>query len=276
MDTIYDVEIKDIDVSPLNVRVENTLTDIEELAASIEKHGLLQPVVLLGSLGQKPYQLIAGQRRLLAHKRIAARNKGKPKTIRAVFVGNLSAEQSTLRSLVENLQRVDLNHADTAKAITTLYKKYGNDERKVQRETGLSIQRVRDYIAIEAQASPEMKRKLAQKKVTIVDVKRAITASLGNVEKAERILTLMEKYPLNKHQKKRVVEYAVLNRHATAEKIIEEARKPRVEESIMVSLPLAVRLGLEKATKKLSKEAEEIVSDVLEQWLNEQGFIKGQ
>ena len=267
MDTIYEVDIKDIEVSSLNVRVENTLTDIGELAASIKKHGLLQPVVLLGSLTQKPYQLIAGQRRFLAHKKL-----GQP-TIRVVFAGDLTQEQSTLRSLVENLQRVDLNHADTARAITSLFKKYNNDERKVQRETGLSIQRVRDYIAIEAQASPEMKKKLEHRKVTIIDVKRAIRASMGNMEKAEAILSLMEKYPLNKHQKKRVVEYAVQNRSATADKIIEEAMRPRVEQCIMVSLPDVVRVGLEKATKKLAKDAEDIVADVLEQWLNNQGFL---
>ena len=267
MDEIHEIEIKDIHVSPLNVRVENTLTDIDELAASIKKHGLLQPVVLLGSLDHKPYKLIAGQRRFLAHKKLGR------SSIKAVFAGDLTDEQSTVRSLVENLQRVELNHADTARAITSLYKQCNNDERKVQRETGLSIQRVRDYISIEAQASPEMKRKLAQKKVTVVDVKRAIRASMGNMEKAESLLSLMEKFPLNKHQKKRVVEYAVQNRHATAEKIFQEAQLPRLEESIMVSLPPAVRLGLEKATKKLAKDAEDIVADVLEQWLGHQGFL---
>ncbi len=267
MDNIHEIEVKNIDVSPLNVRVENTLTDIDELAASIKKHGLLQPVVLLGSLGKTPYKLIAGQRRLLAHKKLGL------KEIRAVFVGNLTSEQSTLRSLVENLQRVDLNHADTARAITSLYKRYKKDEWRVQRETGLSIQRVRDYIAIDEQATPEMMRKLALKKVTIVDIKRAIRASLGDATKAEAILGMMEKYPLNKYQKNRVVEYAMQHRNATASKIIEEAMRPRVEQSIMVSLPDVVRAGLDKATKKLAKDAEDIITDVLEQWLNNQGFL---
>ncbi|MDO9566886.1 MAG: ParB N-terminal domain-containing protein, partial [Candidatus Desulfaltia sp.] len=64
---IHDVKIAQISVSKLNVRVENATTGIDELAASIKKHGLLQPVVLLGSYGTPPYELIAGQRRFLAH-----------------------------------------------------------------------------------------------------------------------------------------------------------------------------------------------------------------
>jgi len=267
-DTIYEIDMKLISVSKLNVRVENATTGIDELAASIRKHGLLQPVVLHGEHGNPPYELIAGQRRFLAHQRLKA-----PK-IRCVFAGTLSKTQATLHSLVENLQRLDLNHADAAKAITDLYKDYDRDERRVQRETGLPIQRVRGYISVEAQATNIMKKKLRAKKVTIADVKRAIRAANGSMKKAEELLTLMEKYPLNKHQKKRIVEYADKNQHASADTIIQEAMKPRVEQSIMVGLPEEVRKALERAVEKLSKEAEEILSDVLREWLAFQGYMK--
>ncbi len=268
IDAIHEVAIEDITVSKQNVRIENANKDLSELAASIKKHDLLQPVVLKGTHDNPPYELVAGQRRLLAHQRLGR------KRIRSVFAGPLTNEQIMLRSLVENLQRVDLNHADTARAITVLYKKYGKNERKVQQETGLSIQRVRDYISIEAQASEKMKKKLARKKVSIADVKRAIRAAMGDMRKAEELLDLMEQYPLNKHQKKRVVEYGTNNQRAAAKKIVTEAMRPRVEASIIVSLPEKIRTALEKAVKNLSKEAEEIVTDVLQQWLDSQGFFK--
>jgi ParB family chromosome partitioning protein len=92
------------------------------LAASIEKHGLLQPVVLMGKYGKPPYELISGQRRLLAHQRILKRSD-----IRAVFIGNLSNTDAVVRSLVENMQRLELEYADTAKAVTYLYEKYGKN-----------------------------------------------------------------------------------------------------------------------------------------------------
>ena len=266
LDQIYEIKLSDIvEIDKFNVRHSNAMKDLDELAASIKKLSLLQPIVLLGFYDKPPYKLIAGQRRFLAHQKIL--NK---KTIRAVFAGKLDKVQSIICSLVENLQRVELNHADTAKAITMLYTKFNKDERKVQKETGLSLQRVRDYIFIEEQASSKMKEKLKHKKVTPVDVKRALRAAQGDITKADKLLDLMEEYPLTKYQKKRIVEYGERDKKATAKQIMEDASLPRVEQSIMVTLPEEVRKGLEKATKKLSKEAKDIVSKVLQKWLSDQ------
>src|SRR5690349_19570928 len=105
--TIYDIKVADIETSPSNVRHMDAPVDegIEELAASIKKLGLLQPVVLLGSIDSpKPYELIAGQRRFLAHKYL------KEKTIRATFAGDLDKTDITLRSLIENAQRLELDY----------------------------------------------------------------------------------------------------------------------------------------------------------------------
>ena len=266
-DKIHKIKLGDIEISKQNVRLTHQTKNLDELAASIKKHGLLQPVVLLGDYGEPPYKLIAGQRRFLAHEQL---NK---KTIKSVFAGDLSKQQATLHSLVENVQRLDLNHADTAKAITDLYKAFNKNDRKVQKETGLSLRKVRDYINIDAQASPKMKRKLRDKKVSPADVKRALRAAQGNLKKAERLLDLMEQYPLTKYQKKRVIEYGEKHTKASAKKIVEEAMRPRVEQKIMISLPEEIRKGLEIATKDFSMDAEEIVAEILEKWLYDQGFI---
>jgi ParB family transcriptional regulator, chromosome partitioning protein len=269
-DQIFDIKLSDIAISKQNVRHGNATQNLDELAASIKKHGLLQPVVLIGEFGTPPYQLIAGQRRFLAHQML------KKHTISAVFTGNIGKEKAILLSLVENLQSVDLNHADSAKAITSLYELYGKDDRKVQRETGLSLRRIRDYLSIDSQASPNMKLRLQQRQVSPADVKRALRAAQGDIKKAEQLLELMCQYPLTRYQKKRVTEYGERHAKASAQKIIEEATLPRVEQSIMVSLSDTVRQGLEKATKELSREAEEIVTEVLQHWLSDQGFIDEQ
>lgn len=264
---IHDIEVSDIDVSEFNVRLANATKDLDELAASIREHGLLQPVILIGKFGSPPYKLIAGQRRLLAHQKL------KRRTIPAVFAGEIGEDKAVLISLVENLQSVELNHADGARAISRLYEFYGKNERRVQKETGLSLRRIRDYLTIEAQASARMKDLLKRKKVTPADVKRALRAAQGQIKKAEKLLDLMTEYKLTRHQKRRVVEYGTTHTSASAKKILDEAVLPRVEESILVSLPEDVRQGLEKATKDLEQEVEEIVTEVLHEWLREQGFI---
>jgi len=130
---IYDIPLPDIDISEQNVRITHVQDQLDELAASIKMHGLLQPVVLAGEYGTPPYKLISGQRRYLAHS-----TKLNAKSIKAVFVGAISETDALIRSLVENLQRKDLEFSDTAKAVTALYNDLGSDQ-AVCKATGLSF-----------------------------------------------------------------------------------------------------------------------------------------
>ena len=96
LEQIHEIRLEDIHISSDTVRLNDPAKDLDELAASIKQHGLLQPVVLLGEYGKPPYELISGQRRFLAHQQIL-----KAPTIRAVFVGNLPETDAVVRSLVE-------------------------------------------------------------------------------------------------------------------------------------------------------------------------------
>ena len=268
--TIYEIPLADIDISDLNVRHQDAKKDIEELKASILKHGLLQPVVLLGEPGEPRYKLIAGQRRLLAHEELGL------KTIRAVFERNLSNTDIIIRSLVENVQRLDLDYADTAKAITDLYKTYGNDERRVAEETGLSLRKVRDYISLEAVATPEIRRLISSGSVTPADAKRAIRASGGDSKKAEELLTLMAELKPTTNQKKRIVFYGESDPTASANEILERAYAPHVEETLVVALPDDIRESVTLAMKEMNLEAEEFALRAIKEWLYEKGFLNRQ
>jgi ParB/RepB/Spo0J family partition protein len=268
LEQIHEVPLRDIDISDDNVRVSEAIKDLDELAASIKRHGLLQPVVLLGDFGKPPYKVISGQRRFLAHKQILKTN-----TIKAVFVGNISKTEAVIRSLVENLQRLELEYEDTAKAVTHLYEEFDKDERKVQKETGLSIQKIREFILVQARATPKMKALLRSHKVSPVDVKRAIRASQDNLKKAEELIDLIIEYKPTAHQKRRLVAYGQGDKSASPKHILTEAMKPHVEQNLIVSLPEDVRKALTAATKSLSMEPEELTTKVLTDWLRAQGFV---
>lgn len=265
---ILEVPITDIEISNDNVRLCDATKDLDELAASIKRHGLLQPVVLMGEFNKPPYSLISGQRRFLAHKQILKWPK-----IKAVFVRHLTHTEAVIRSLVENMQRLELEYDDTAKAVTFLYNKFGKDERKVSQETGLSLRKVRDFILIEARATPKMKGWLLAHKVSPADVKRAIRAAQDNLEKAEELLALIMKYKPTAHQKRRLVFYGERDHKASAEDILAHAMKQHVEENLIISLPEELRKALVKATKSLDMEPNELAAKVLSEWLMNQGFI---
>lgn len=265
-ESIYDIPISQIKVADTNVRHTERDKELDELMASIKKHGLLQPVVLEGEYGKPPYELIVGQRRFLAHQKL-----GKT-AIWARFVGQLTDVQATIRSLVENMIRVELNHADTAQAITRLYKELGKDEYKVHFETGLSIYRIRQYIDIQERATPKMKQKLKDRKTTPKDIQRALRAAAGDSTKAERLLEKMAQF--TKYQKDNLVEYGELHPKADAEKIMQEAQKQKIERTIMVKLSDRAQLGLKKASLELDMDPDEVAAHALEDWLSKQGFIK--
>lgn len=269
LNQIYKVNLVEIEISQDNVRgVTEAVQDLDELAASIKRHGLLQPVVLLGEHGFPPYKLISGQRRFLAHK-----EKLKARTINAVFAGNLNKTDAIVRSLIENVQRLELDYRDTSEAVTYLYNQYEKNDRKVAEETGISLRKVREVIDINAKATPKIKKWLNEHKITPVDVKRAIRAAQDNLKKAEELIELIIERKPDMHQKRRIALYGQANSSASAKKILEEAMKPAVEQSIIVSLPANIREGLRKATEKMSMEADELMSKVISDWLQAQGYI---
>ena len=171
------------------------------------------------------------------------------------------------------MQRLELEYDDAAKAVTFLYGKFGKDERSVAQETGLSLRKVRDFILIEARATPNMKTWLRNHKASPADVKRAIRAAQDNLKKAEELLELIIKYKPTAHQKRRIVTYGERDRNASAKNILEQAMKPHVEQNIIITLPDDLRQGLLKATKSLDMEADELAAKVLTDWLRNQGFV---
>jgi len=271
-DKIHEIKLSDIRVSKENVRRQQAdKEELEDLANSIKKHGLLQPVMLRGRYEDgPPYELIVGQRRFRAHEKLR-----KPR-IRAVFVEGLDDTHAMLLSLAENMHRVELTYADAADAVTALYKKFGRNERKVHTETGMSLKKVRQYIYIGERASEETKQKLRSGEVSPVNAQRALLAAAGDTKKADQLLRFVKEHELTSYETKRMVEYGTEHPDAAPEKVIKEARKPKLEQSIIVNVPKEVRNALTKAAEKLNLSDEEVASRALKEWLSDKGFMSAQ
>lgn len=263
---IYEIPLSEINISNFNVRDNSNATNrIDELAESIKLQGLMQPIVLRGEFGNPPYDLIVGQRRYLAH------IKNGKKIIKAVFSGKLDDTNAIIYSLVENMQRVELNHADTAEAVTKLYKRYNKDETKVKKVTGLSLRTIRDYIDIEELASTKAKKYLREKKISKADLKRIIRIAQGHLKKADELLDEIVK--LTNYEKNRAVEYGINNPKSSSKDIINEAKKPRPEEIIVINLSQDNTKALRKAMDSLSMDKESLALTILVEWLKNNGYV---
>lgn len=101
-----EIPIDSISPNPDQPRMSFKREELEELADSIEKKGLLQPI-LVREVGRESYQIIAGERRWQACKLIGM-------TRVPVRVRDANAEEALELALVENIQRSDLNPIEEA------------------------------------------------------------------------------------------------------------------------------------------------------------------
>lgn len=127
---VLEIEIEKIFANPNQPRKHFDEEALNELAASIKTHGIVQPIVL----NQQPdgkYMIIAGERRWRAAKICGL------KTVPAV-IKNYTDKQVKEISIIENLQREDLNPIEAARAIKQLMDEYGLTQEAVSERIGKS------------------------------------------------------------------------------------------------------------------------------------------
>ena len=116
---VVEIEIDKIKPNPLQPRKVFDNDSLQELAASIQEHGLLQPILVYEDVDNSDeYFLIAGERRLRASK-IAHKE-----SIKAIIV-DVQEEKLRELALIENIQREDLNPIDLAQSYKELIEDYG-------------------------------------------------------------------------------------------------------------------------------------------------------
>ncbi len=120
------LEIDRIVPDPDQPRKEFAENAIRQLAASIQRHGILLPLRVRWSQGLGKWVLLSGERRLRAATRAGL------KTVPCIFVDReLSADEILEEQLIENLQRQDLKPIEQANAFHTLMQKKGWSAREV-------------------------------------------------------------------------------------------------------------------------------------------------
>jgi ParB family chromosome partitioning protein len=126
---LLEVPLADISPNPHQPRSPIHEEDLRELAASIEEHGIIQPLVVTKA-GER-YQLIAGERRWRA-----ARVAGLSEV--PVLVKDVAPSEMLELALVENLQRSDLNPLEEAMAFEQLADTFGLTQQQIARRVGKS------------------------------------------------------------------------------------------------------------------------------------------
>jgi ParB family chromosome partitioning protein len=135
-----EIPLGQIDRNPFQTRSQMNGDQLAELAASISANGVVQPV-LVRPLANGRYQLIAGERRWRA-----SELAGK-KTIPAIL-RQVSDEQAMEITIVENLQRADLNPMEQAHAFERLSREFHMTQEQMAVRTGKDRATVANFLRL--------------------------------------------------------------------------------------------------------------------------------
>jgi ParB family chromosome partitioning protein len=103
---------------------------LEELAASIREHGIIQPLIV-SARSDGSYELVAGERRMRAAQRAGMEHV-------PVIVRETTPQQLLELALIENVQRADLNPLEEAHAYQALKDEFGLSDEEIARRLGIN------------------------------------------------------------------------------------------------------------------------------------------
>lgn len=139
MDKITELDITLIQFNPLQPRGVISPDSLSDLVSSIREQGILEPLVVADT--PAGYQLIAGERRLRAAKIVGLK-------MVPVVVRNTTPREMLEMSIVENVQREDLNPIEKALSYKRLIDEFGLETTEVAKRIGKSVPTVSNTIRL--------------------------------------------------------------------------------------------------------------------------------
>jgi ParB family chromosome partitioning protein len=140
------VPVERIQLNPMQPRKSFDQEEMAGLSASVRSHGILQPLVVR-VVGDQ-YQLVAGERRLRAAQDVGLATV-------PVRVVDFNDQQVLEATLIENLQRTDLNAIEKAQGFKDYLERFGMNHEELARRIGLARSTISNLVNL-LELSPEV------------------------------------------------------------------------------------------------------------------------
>lgn len=264
-------EVRSIPLSSLvvgkgQIRLRQVDASVDELAESIRKIGLLEPILVAPAKEGGKYEILAGQRRFLAASRLGLSE------IEAVISEQVDETRAKVISLTENMVRRDIVLADKIDACTALYKRYGS-VRTVAEETGLPEREVSKYVKYD-QLNPELKQLFDEGRLKLEDalaVQRA--ASVRGEFDPETAAKLAAEIPsMIGAQRDRLVKDLVAEPDRSVDDVIEDQKSNRRLVQMNIRLFVSVKERLDRFADIEGTTQEDAARQLIEEGLAAKGF----
>lgn len=261
--SVRNIDVDSIIVGDAQIRTRHVDKEVEELADSIARHGMLEPIVVCPADIPGKFEVLMGQRRLLAHIQL-----GKREIFAAIIDQPVDLATARTLSLTENLVRRDLDSRDVIDACTVLYKRYGS-ARTVAEETGLPYNQVLRHVKYDRLEAPL--QKVVDKGSVSIDIALKVQDAMStdgaiDAEEATSLATGLSE--LTAAQRRQVLRAKRQQPEKPVELLLKEAAAEQRVKQIIVTLNSDQHARLRRYAKQRSvtqdDAAKELISQALE------------
>jgi ParB family chromosome partitioning protein len=264
---VKEIPLEQIDIGLSQVRTSDVDEGVQELAASIEKLGLLEPI-LVSPKAEDRYEVVTGQRRFLAHQYLGR------ETIRATILAEpIEPEIAKAISLTENMVRQNLSTKDYIDACTELFRTYGSIK-KISETLGLPYYKVSQYVKYEQLIEPLKQKVESGLKLDVALRAQKAATDLGSKEVNEKaaIVYAEEMQKMSGLQQRQLEKVAIKEASVPPEEVLKMSRRQQ-----QLNLRVVVGENLYQALNQFTQDEEidqnNAVITLLEAALSERGYL---
>ncbi len=223
---IFEVSIEALRANPAQPRQNFDEIALQDLAKSIDRHGLLQPIAVMPDDTPSRYIIVAGERRFRAHQIL------KREVIPAIIVSGNSDELA----LIENLQRENLDPIEEAESLKNIKQNYGYSDDDLAEIVGKSRVSVTESLSLN-----DLPEEVKQEARSHPRVTRSLLIEIGRTSDKAAVWQAFKEYGLNVRDIRKIKEQEKTTKPHTGEP------KATPLNSLVVSQALSLNKRLKQA-----------------------------
>lgn len=265
------IPLEKVETGPSQARTRKTDREIDELAESMKKWGLIHPITVYQENDR--YLVVAGQRRTLAARQLGWSH------IDAEIVDKPPDDLAAKGlSFSETAVRTDLPGLDVRDVLILFHRRYATID-PICRELGVPVSKGRKLLEkhVPYEMLPaELKQLVDEGKVDLkkeaLRAMRAATLPDGSVDTEKAVTLALGLKALAPEQQKHLARVASEDQTASAEEMLERAKQPPPV-PIVIHLARPQRMALEQVADSEGKTPEEWAADAIQEALNRAGLL---
>ena len=266
-----EIPLDDLTIGTAQVRTQEPGREIEDLAESIKVQGLLQPIIVCRAQKTGKWEILAGQRRFLAHRIL------KKKSIPAAVLDERVEEgEAKAISITENLMRRKLSGKDLTDGILHLYKYYGTI-RAVVETTGLPHHVVRDNVKY-PRLIPELKERVDNQEIDInaaLKAQDAATDDDGEPDVKVAVELAQTLNPMSDVQRRKFSQESKKHPESSISDRVEQAITGAQVTQIVITITQETHEAIQKYAKEEKINQDAAGASLIEEALIGHGLLEG-